>query len=147
MTSSRRIANPIAVRRYAVVGEPGREVVLTIGKPRPDPRPGGDWVCSVLIEGIPKEGRRRSHGLDALGALQDAMICARHALDASKLQLTWLEGEPGAIDLPLSVPTAWGLDFQRRLERYVQRETRNFARAVMAAGKARELRRRRSLKP
>jgi hypothetical protein len=26
----RRIANPIAVRRYTVAGEPGREVVLTV---------------------------------------------------------------------------------------------------------------------
>lgn len=57
MTTTRRIANPIAVRRYAVVGEPDREVVVTIGKPRPDPRPGGDWMCSVLIEGTPIERR------------------------------------------------------------------------------------------
>jgi hypothetical protein len=141
MTATRRIANPIAVRRYAVVGEPGREVVLTIGKPRPDPRPGGDWVCSVLIEGIPNERRRHSHGVDAIGALQDAMILARHALDASRLPLTWLDGEPGALDLPLSVPTAWGLKLQRRLERYLKREVRKVALAATAAGKARERRR------
>jgi hypothetical protein len=30
MTSTRRVANPIAVRRYGVAGMPGREVVLTI---------------------------------------------------------------------------------------------------------------------
>jgi hypothetical protein len=32
MTSSRRIKHPIAVRRYGVAGEPGREVVLTLVK-------------------------------------------------------------------------------------------------------------------
>ncbi len=121
--------------------------MLTLGKPRPDPRPGGDWVCSVLLSGIPKEGRYRAHGVDALGALQDAMILARRKLDASRLPLVWLDGEPGAIDLPLSVPTAWGLNFQRRVERYVRRATLKFARAVIAAGKARERRRRKTAAP
>lgn len=94
-TSKRRVANPIAVRRYAVVGEPDREVVLTIGKPRTDPQPGGDWMCSVLIEGIPGERRRRIHGADAVQSLQLAMRYARQKLDASGLSLTWLDGEPG----------------------------------------------------
>ena len=147
MASTRRVANPIAVRRYAVAEEPGREVVLTIGKPRSDPRPGGDWMCSVLIEGIPKERRWRAYGIDAVGALEDAMILARRKLDASKLTLVWLDGEPGAIGLPLSVPTGWGLDFQRRLERYLRREERQFARAVIAAGKARERRRGKTTAP
>ncbi|MFS8070525.1 MAG: DUF6968 family protein [Byssovorax sp.] len=86
-----RIANPIAVCRYTVAEEPGREVVLTIGKPRPSPQPGGDWTCSVLIEGIPKARRLRAHGVDAVQALQDAMACARHALDASGISVVWLE--------------------------------------------------------
>ncbi len=43
---NRRVANPIAVRRFSVADEPGREVVLTIGKPRPDPKPGGAFLCS-----------------------------------------------------------------------------------------------------
>lgn len=38
-TSYPPVANPIAVRRYGIVGEPEREVVLTIGEPRPDPDP------------------------------------------------------------------------------------------------------------
>ena len=141
MSSKRRVANPIAVRRFGVAGEPGREVVLTIGKPRPDPLPGGNWMCSVLIEGIPKERRRRLYGVDAVQALQEAMAYARRKLDASGLPVTWLDGEPGAVDLPLSVPTGWGLAFQRRLERYVKRAETNFALAVTAAGEARERRR------
>jgi hypothetical protein len=86
-------------------------------------------------------------GVDAVQALRDAMFCARRELDASGLRLTWLDGEPGALDLPLSVPTGWGLDFQRRLERYIQRESRNLARAITAAGKARERRRARERPP
>jgi hypothetical protein len=64
------------------------------------------------------------------------MVCARRELDASGLRLTWLDGESGALGLPLSVPTGWGLDFQRRLERYVLRESRKLARAITAAGEA-----------
>lgn len=135
-----RVANPIAVRRYVVAGEPEREVVLTIGKPRRDPQPGGDWMCSVLIEGIPRERRRRIHGVDAVQAIQLAMLYARHRLDATRLPLTWLDGEPGDIGLPLSAPTEWGPDFQRRLERYLRREEIKFARAVSVAVKHRERR-------
>jgi hypothetical protein len=115
---------------------PGREVVLTIGKPRPDPRPGGDWMCSVLIEGIPNGRRRRVNGVDAVQALQMAMIYARHELDASGLPLTWLDGEPGDVDLPLPVPSCWGLEFQRKLERYMDREVKRLNNAVAAVLKA-----------
>lgn len=135
-TPKRRIASPIAVRRYAVAGEPGREIVLTIGKPRPDPEPGGDWMCSVLIEGIPS-GRRRIHGADAVQALQLAMRYARSQLDASGLALTWQDGEPGDIGLPLCAPVGWGLDLQRRIERYIEREEAKFARAATAAANKR----------
>lgn len=141
MATARRVANPIAVRRYGIDGEPGREVVLTIGKPRKDPRLTKTWRCAVQIDGIPNQKHRRGYGVDAVQALQDAMVCARRELDASGLRLTWLDGEPGALDLPLSVPTGWGLDFQRRLERYIERESRRLALAITAAGKAKERRR------
>jgi hypothetical protein len=143
----RRIANPIAVRRYTVAGEPGREIVLTIGKPRPDPRPGGDWMCSVLIEGIPKERRLRAHGVDAVQALQDAMACARHELDASGLPVVWLDNEPGDMGLPLSIPGCWGLEFERKLERYVNRQVKRMNDAVTAFLEMKERQRQRSLKP
>jgi hypothetical protein len=46
-----RVANPIAVRRFGVVGQPGREVVLTIGNirrwmERSSPTDGGQWFCA-----------------------------------------------------------------------------------------------------
>ncbi len=145
--AARRVANPIAVRRYGVDGEPGREVVLIMGKPRLDPRLTKTWTCAVLIEGIPKQKHRRGQGADAVQALQDAMVCARRELDASGLRLTWLDGEPGALDLPLSVPTGWGLDFQQRLERYIRRESLELARAIAAAGKAKARRRTREEPP
>jgi hypothetical protein len=129
-----RVANPIAVRRYGVIGEPEREVVLTIGKPRPDPDPAGDWMCSVLIEGLPEACRRRIHGVDALQALQLATEYARRTIDASGLVLTWLKGmEPGDVGLPLAAPIGWGLDFQLRLERRMAQAEQRVARAVIVA--------------
>ncbi|MFT3764081.1 MAG: hypothetical protein QM820_00930 [Minicystis sp.] len=125
MPTTRRIANPIAVRRFLVVDEPGREVVLTIGKPRLDQssRSPGTWFCSVLIEGIPDERRRRVHGVDAVQALQLAMEYARRALDASGVAVTLFEhGEPGDTGLPFAAPIGYGFYFQRRLEAYMERE-------------------------
>ena len=142
MPSTRRIANPIAVRRFAVAGEPGREVVLTIGKPRPDPRPGGDWACSVLIEGILKERRRRIYGIDAIQTLQLALEYARRELDASGLALTWLDPHaPGDIGLPFSAPDGYGLAFQQRIEHYIERRKLEMTFAVTAVLQERARRR------
>ncbi len=142
MTSTRRIANPIAVRRFHVVGQPGREVVLTIGKPRRDPRPDSGWFCSVLIEGTPNQRRWRAPGADAVHALQLALEDARRELDASGLPLTWLdEGEPGDLGLPLSAPTGYGLSFQQRVERYIERRQREMAGALTSVLRERARRR------
>lgn len=139
--AARRVANPIAIRRYAVGGEPSREVVLTIGKPRPWR---GDWACSVLIEGIAAPRRRRIAGIDALQALQMAMVYARHALDSSGLRLIWLDGEPGDVGLPLPVTGCWGYAFQRRLERQMEREVARMNDAVAAFTRLKQQRRARA---
>jgi hypothetical protein len=142
MAPTRRVANPIAVRRFRVVGEPGREVVLTIGKPRKDPRPGGDWTCTVIVEGTPNERRWRAPGVDPVQALQVALEDARRELDASELPLTWLdEGEPGDLGLPFSAPTGYGLHFQRRVERYIERQHREMAGALTSILRERARRR------
>jgi hypothetical protein len=133
MPSPHRVANPIAVRRFRVVGEPGREVVLTLGKPRKDPRAGGDWTCTVLLEGLPEEHRRRAPGADAIQALQNALEDARRVLDASGVPLTWTEeGEVGDLGLPFSAPTGYGVAFQHRVESGIDRERREMAGALTA---------------
>jgi hypothetical protein len=138
----RRVANPIAVRRFSVVGEPSREVILTIGKPRPDRRTDGNWTCFVVIEGIPKERRHRVHGVDAIQSLQLAMDYARRELDASGVDLTWLdEHQPGDLGLPFSAPTGYGLYFQRRCEQWLERKTLEMANALTAVIQERARRR------
>jgi hypothetical protein len=125
VAKSPRVVKPIAVRRYTVEGEPDREVVLALGKPRPYRGSASEWVCPVRIEGLPKPKRRLIHGIDALQALQLAVEYARRTLDRSGLRLLWLPGgEPGDAGIPLPVPTAWGFAFQQRLERIVQQEVK-----------------------
>ncbi len=142
MASALRIANPIAIRRFAVAGEVGREVVLTLGKPRPDPKPGGDWMCSVLIEGTAKGRRRRIYGVDAIQALQLALEYARRELDASGLDLTWLDRHaPGDIGLPFSAPDGFGLAFQQRIERHIERQKLEMSSAITAVLQERTRRR------
>lgn len=131
----KKVANPIVFRSYAVAGEPDREVVLIIGKPRPSL---GDWACSVLIVGLPKERRRRIYGVDPLQALQLALIYARRKLDASGLPLTSFGSEPGDVGIPLPAPNTLGFPFQRKIERYMERESKRFSEAVAAFLKERE---------
>jgi hypothetical protein len=127
-TPRRRVANPIVVRRYHVVDHPEHEVVVTIGKPR---RHGNDWRCSILIEGIHQARRKRVYGIDALQALQLSFEYIRKNLDRSGLVLTWDAGsEPGDVGIPRLIPSGWGLAFQRKLERYVDREARRYGNAV-----------------
>jgi methyltransferase (TIGR00027 family) len=131
-------ASPLVFRVFTVAGEPGRQVVLTIGKPRPGH---GAWTCRIRIEGIPR-GRGFTVGEDPLQALQLALARARRMLDASGLPLLWLpDGEPGDVGIPLAVPTGHGFQFQRKLERYVERESKRFEEAVAAFLKEKERRR------
>lgn len=77
-----------------VAGEE-REVVLRIGAPIPDPRPGGDWCCPYQITGLPHNRASRAFGVDPLQAFLLALQKARAELVFSQrihsLRLTWLE--------------------------------------------------------
>lgn len=78
-------------------------VVLRIGKPRPDPLPGGDWCCTRQILGLGDEKVAASFGADSLQALLLCVYGLRLTLDeradAASLRLNWL-GQP---DLALKV--------------------------------------------
>ena len=130
-TRKPRVANPIAVRRLSVEGEPCREVVVTIGKPRPEPDP-SVWRCSFLVEGIPGARRRVARGVDALQALQNAIEATRRTLAASGLVLTCEGCEPGEIGFPRPVPSYPGTGFAEKIERYIDRELKKLFRAARA---------------
>jgi hypothetical protein len=133
---SLRVANPIAVRTLSVEGEPGREIRITIGKPRPEPDP-SVWRCSFLVEGIARARRRVAYGVDALQAMQNAVEGARRALHASGVVCTWHGGLPGEIGLPRAIPSYEGSGLAEKIERYIERELKKFLRRAKARGLAR----------
>lgn len=112
-------------RRYSVVGDPGRIVIVSIGAPRLDPDPTGDWMCLFSVDAT----QAVAHGVDALQALLNAIEGARVALDASGLSpsLVWAGGEPGLTGLPRTVPFFFGRAFAEKLERYIDQELEAFA--------------------
>ncbi len=120
-----RIAAPIAVRRLAVVDEPGREIVVSIGKPTPDPD--GDWMCPFLVEGLDGARRQAARGLDALQALLMAVEGARVTLAGSGLRLAWQGGEPGDTGIPRAVPLFYGLRFAEQIERHLDQAIQRHA--------------------
>jgi hypothetical protein len=131
-----RVANPIAVRCYAVTGQPGGQVIVTIGKPRPERDP-SVWRCSFLVEGIPRARRRVARGVDALDALQNAIHATRRSLKESGLSLA-LEGcEPGDIGIPRAVPSYRGSGLAEKIESYIDREEKKFLERAMARAAAR----------
>jgi hypothetical protein len=86
----------IAERRLEWAGSgPAGEVVVRIGRPVPDPEPGGDWLCPVQVVGMYRDAVRAAYGVDAVQALVLAfqMIDAdlRAGQRAAGRRLLWLE--------------------------------------------------------
>lgn len=131
-----RIANPIAERRFSIAGEPGREIVLILGKPRPEPDP-SVWMCSFLIEGLPSARRVIARGVDSLQAVQNAINAARYRLRQSGLVLTAPGSMTGDTGLPYPIPHYEGSDFAERMERYVTREEKKLIRNKVRRDKRR----------
>lgn len=95
-----QLGEAVAERILDGVGEDGemRQVVVRIGKPRPDPEPGGGWGCPTQIVGLGQGDVLVACGHDAVQALQLAfeMIGARLACPPEPVALTWLgEGDLG----------------------------------------------------
>ncbi|WP_437985657.1 DUF6968 family protein [Sorangium sp. So ce117] len=111
---------PIAERRLSVVGEPGRVVTVTIGKPVQ--KASGDWACPVDIQGFGEAVRDSAYGVDAVQALQLAFETARHSLKNSGLPVTWCDGEPGETGFSVAVPYIFGRTFEDRMERLIEEE-------------------------
>ncbi|MFT3770785.1 MAG: hypothetical protein QM820_35630 [Minicystis sp.] len=127
-----RLASPIAERRLTVVGEPDREIIIRVGKPRRDPDPSGDWMCPYVVEGLPGARRRYAHGIDSLQALQMAIEAARAAIIESGLACRYAGGEAGDIGIPRTIPVFGGAgrDFAPRMERSLDRELKRLATKV-----------------
>lgn len=70
-----------------------RDVIVQIGLPEPDPRPGGDYRVLLQIEGFAQPYSRHFHGVDELQALLAAcwvLPAVLGALTPSGAALSWL---------------------------------------------------------
>lgn len=111
MAEDTALGELLAEREYeASDGRGGapRTVVLRIGRPRPDTRPGGDWVCPFQIIGLGNDDVMAVGGVDAVQALHLAMAMAgaRLAHPPRGTTITWL----GEADLGLPLPSPAGAD-------------------------------------
>lgn len=102
------LADVIAEReleaRHRVTGEV-RRVIVRLGRPRIDERPGGDWACSIEFAGLGDDEIEEAYGVDGVQALRLAMQLAsiRLASEAASFELTWLGEQDlgmGPIELP-----------------------------------------------
>ena len=97
-----RIGEIIADRPFHLLDQPGNEVRLLIGRPRPAEE-GDDWCCPYQILGVGDEIVRAGMGVDALQALQLVITKAVPAWLAKLLEenpsLRWEDAEYGDFGL------------------------------------------------
>ena len=96
----------IAERRLDIRRNGGtRPVAVRIARPQRDPLPGGDWMCLVEIDGIPRRQPlvRASYGVDQMQALLLAFQLIRLELRLLRddgFALTWLDPDDQDLGFP-----------------------------------------------
>jgi hypothetical protein len=125
----------VAHRALSEKGFPQRKIVVSIGLPRRDQEPGGDWECPFLIEGFGKSKVQKAFGVDSVQALILAIQGIRVNLEQTGRDLFWLDPQNGA-DFPLNVPTTWGKQFVERVRLAIEREIVRVWRAKAEASRA-----------
>lgn len=121
-----RLGTIVAVRELREIGSRQKVVTVRLGKPRKVR--GGDWACPYQISGLGRAKVHYAYGVDALQALILAIEGIRTALEKTGRRLSWVGGEPGDTGFPRFVPTFFGLDFSKRLNKFLDQEVRRFAR-------------------
>ncbi len=120
----------VGIRRLREVGPHRQAIIVKVGKPRKEK--GGDWACPFQISGLGPRKIENGHGIDAIQALLMAIEGIRTRLEQSGKQLTWDGGNPGDTGFTRFVPTFFGLDFSKRLDRLIDREVQRFTRIAEA---------------
>jgi len=118
----------IAEREYTRLDVPGR-VVVRIGCPEPDPiksAHGEVWRCPIQIEGLDltqiedlrleKDAPLFGHGVDAMGALLNALLRLRVLLKRHGTPLRWERTQEETLGFPAQVPSSYGVEFENRME-------------------------------
>ena len=105
----------IATRTLKVAGS-RRKAVVTLRMPVD--RGDDHWQCAYHISG--SDGVGLGHGVDAMQALQGALVAIRRDLDQTKGRYTWVtRGEHGFLQ---QVVHGFGPAFDDRIEQVIERE-------------------------
>jgi hypothetical protein len=96
-----------------------QKITVTIGAPRWVQA--DHWLCPYLIEGIVESGIHYGYGVDALQALVSGLAGIRWDLGNAGRDFIWFADDDG---IPRQVPTGLGKNFQQRVERAIERESK-----------------------
>ncbi|MGP4019321.1 DUF6968 family protein [Saccharopolyspora sp. 5N708] len=105
MTMTYELGETVAERQVDAIAEDGNRtpVIVKIGKPQPDPMPGGDWYCPRQVLGLGDESVQATFGVDSLQAFLLCVYGLRLNLaeraERASVELDWL----GLPDLGLTV--------------------------------------------
>jgi len=95
------------------------KITITIGAPR---RVEADhWLCSYLIQGIVESDIHYGYGVDSLQSLLVALGGVRRDLEQTERHFIWFGDGHG---IPRQVPTYYGREFEQRVERAIERESK-----------------------
>lgn len=100
-----RLGEVIATREFSFPDKNGRaaSASVLIGKPLPSPD-SSDYQCHFLIKGLGDETIQIARGLDALQALQSALILAgaslNHLNEKAGRRLRWAGSTRGDLGFP-----------------------------------------------
>jgi hypothetical protein len=106
-----------------------------------------EWVCEFRILGLPQEIVDQAYGVDSMQALALSFQWVRVRLEGAGQTLTWLDGEPGDVGIPPTIPSGYGLAVEQHLMRVMDEEVTRLVEAARAGAHPRggPTRRRRQL--
>lgn len=117
--------SPWIAERTFMRRDTNSQVVVRIGRPEPYPESShGDWRCPFEIRGLDEDVIDFGFGIDTIGALQNTLNGIRLLLSRSKIPLRWELTKTNDIGFPFSIPTGYGIRFQRKLERHIEAEVK-----------------------
>jgi hypothetical protein len=118
------IRDVVARRVITEAGAPKREIHLVLGRPRRFSSQ--EWRCPILIRGLENDPIADSApGVDGFQALLLGVECIRWHLKESGRRFAWLDdSELFGAGIPRQVPPGFGREFDERIERAIERESR-----------------------
>ncbi len=97
------IGEVVATRKLSLVGEPGREILVKIGKPHLSEH--NDYLCPIQVTGIGEERVYSIYGVDSVQALELAMRSLGSELQRLNTQhqgrIRWDDAPTGWFGFPI----------------------------------------------